>query len=167
MEVLENAVGSIFSVKQIAYLKKCIAQGKGRVIWEKEDLASALTLFSMSPRIYEFLRKKKGLPLPSPTTVRRFMAQFPVEPGLQKSVFTTLQAQGEKKSAKQKTVVLAFDEMALRQRMEYDIARDKIIGPHKYVQVSNKQILFFFLFIILPILHMCTLASASHIILIN
>lgn len=138
LEEIESSVGSIFSPKQVAYLLKCYQKdGKGRVVWEKEDLASALTLLSMSPKIYEFLRRKRGLPLPSPPTVRRYMAQFPVEPGVQYSVFEGLKTLGAKKTLQEKTVVLAYDEMMLRIRIEYDVGRDKIIGPHKYVQVND------------------------------
>ncbi len=64
---------------------------KSQAQWAKEDIVLGLTLRAVSRKAYQILRRKKLLPLPSLTTLRRHIQNFKCMPGLQHDVL-----QGEK-----------------------------------------------------------------------
>lgn len=54
--------------------------------WPKEDIASTMTLRSMSPKCYRYLKNVKGFPLPSESTFKDRAKNFTCEPGILSSV---------------------------------------------------------------------------------
>ncbi len=60
--------------------------GKKKTHWKAEDIIIGLTLRSLSRKAYDFLRRKQILPLPSLTTLQRYVRSFACKPGLQKDV---------------------------------------------------------------------------------
>nr|XP_040583490.1 uncharacterized protein LOC121132109 [Lepeophtheirus salmonis] len=53
-----------------------IAKAKSKTRWEKEDIINGLALNSLSSRTYKYIRDKKLFPLPSVTTLKRWIKDF-------------------------------------------------------------------------------------------
>jgi len=75
--------------------------------WSTEDVASAITIRSVSPKANRYLREKKNFPLPGSyliykkiiselgmSTLRKWASTFSIEPGLLKNVMILLKAKG-------------------------------------------------------------------------
>ena len=60
--------------------------GKKKTRWQAEDIVLGLTLRALSRKAYEFLRRKNILPLPSLTTLRRYIKSFECRPGIQENI---------------------------------------------------------------------------------
>ncbi|XP_077281916.1 uncharacterized protein LOC143908273 [Temnothorax americanus] len=61
-------LGKIFTPGQIRML---LNPSKKRISWSPEDIASAISLRSISPKAYRYLRNVLQIPLPGPSTLRR------------------------------------------------------------------------------------------------
>lgn len=96
------------------------------------DIAAAIPLHNAGPRMYRLLRKR-GCPLPGQTTLQRWAQRVSVNPGIinhvvpiiKKAALTTLQ----------KLCVLSFDEVKLREEVDYLKMTDTVILPKRYAQV--------------------------------
>ncbi|KAF0707287.1 Uncharacterized protein FWK35_00028172, partial [Aphis craccivora] len=93
--------------------------------WQPEDISSAITLRSISPKAYRYLREEKHFPL---------VVQFPMEPGILSDVMTLMKAKGETLDMKDKLTVVSFDETYLSRRICFDKKYEKMVGPYKCVQ---------------------------------
>lgn len=88
----------------------------------------------LSRRQYDWLRSK-GQPLPSITTLQRWLADVKLrsgvcdlQVGLLKKMLTPL-------SERERQCTVMFDEMDLMQMMQYDPQLDMVVGPHRHLQV--------------------------------
>ncbi len=63
-----------------------LLSGKKRTRWSSEDIVLGLTMRGISRRLYQFLRSKKLLPLPSLATLRQHVKDFKCLPGFQEDV---------------------------------------------------------------------------------
>jgi hypothetical protein len=99
--------------------------------WSHEDIALAVTLCSLSPKSYRFLRKQKIVPLPGESTIKEFFRNFRVPQGYLKVVGKMVQLMLEDRPAKDRVVIISFDEIYLRLRIDYDRQEDQVLGPHK------------------------------------
>ena len=59
---------------------------KSKSQWKSEDIVLGLTVRSLSHKNYQFLRKRKLLPLPGLTTLKRHIRSFTCSPGIQENV---------------------------------------------------------------------------------
>jgi hypothetical protein len=80
-EIVE-AVRKLFTPGQLKKLS-----GKRQVRWTAEDVASAISLRSVSPKAYRYLRGKCNYPLPGLSALRRWAATFQMHPGMQKLIY--------------------------------------------------------------------------------
>lgn len=79
----------------------------------------AITLYYYSPRAYNYVRKQFNLCLPHPKSISRWYASVNGEPGFISEVFTSIT--NRVKSTNYELVgILVFDEMSIRQYIEYD-----------------------------------------------
>ncbi len=65
---------------------KMFLTGSKKTHWQPEDIVVGLTLRALSRKSYEFLRRKGILPLPSLTTIRRYIRSFECKPGIQQNI---------------------------------------------------------------------------------
>lgn len=129
---IRNILKPLFSDTQInAIIKK----NKKTKVWTDEDISSALTLRSLSPRCYKYLRTKKGFPLPSVSTLNQRVQNFDCEPGLLSSVLALLKSKSEMLGNLEKISVLSLDEMSIEKQWSYDKGKDILYKPHTNVQV--------------------------------
>lgn len=103
--------------------------------WPEEDIASAMTLRSLSPKCYNYMRDVRGFPLPSVSTLNDRAKKFDCEPGLLSSVLALMKSKADTLTPAEKLTVLSFEEMGLAKQWSYDKATDTLYKPHKNVQV--------------------------------
>ncbi|XP_076062489.1 uncharacterized protein LOC143037817 [Oratosquilla oratoria] len=127
---IRNILKPLFSGTQISAL---IMKSKKVKSWTDEDIASALTLRSLSPRCYRYPRNKKGFPLPSVSTLNHRAQKFACEPGLLPSVLTLLKSKSEMLGTVEKLTVLSLDEMSIEKQWCYYKGNDVLYKPHKSV----------------------------------
>ncbi|KAK4308847.1 hypothetical protein Pmani_019481 [Petrolisthes manimaculis] len=89
--IVEDILKPMFTSTQIdALINKRVVRK-----WSDEDITSALTLRSMSSKCYEYLRKKKGMPLPCKSTLNERAKNFACEPGVLHSVLSLMKSKSE------------------------------------------------------------------------
>lgn len=129
---VENILKPLFSKTQIKVL---LDNNKNVRQWTDEDISSALTLRSLSPSCYNYLRDKKGFPLPCKSTLHNRAKHFQCEPGILSSVLSLMKAKAETLEPTEKLSVLSLDEMSLVSQWSYDRGMDRLYKPHGKVQV--------------------------------
>lgn len=132
LENLKTALTKMFSPSQITSLM----QNKPVKSWEKEDIASAISLKCVSSKAYKYLREKLSFPLPSLSTLYRWMSKLNVEPGVLYPVFQLLRDRATSMDAYQRLCVLSFDETSVSKEWTYDRANDTVYSPKRYVQCA-------------------------------
>ena len=116
------------------------------------DICSALVLWSMSTRSYEYIRKNKILPLPSRRrTLFKWLDDLACKPGMSNNFLKIVEKKIQNSSPMGKKTVLCFDEITIKNCYEYDHRNKQVYGNSKKVQVvlarglfsSWKQVIFF------------------------
>lgn len=127
-----NEVSNYFSASQM----KQILTSK-RVKWSKEDIVKGLMVYSLSRRCYQLIRKKKMIPLPSPSTLKMWVSKFHCTPGILTDVMSILKKQmTSDQNIRFRLGVLVFDEMDLKKVFEYFPLMDCVFPAIKKVQVA-------------------------------
>lgn len=130
---------SFFTEGQI----RCIVERRKWVHWSIDDYASAISLRSVSPKAYMYLRLKLNYPLPSLSTLRRqALKKFDIQEGLLLDVLAVMREKGKEFKPFEKVAVITFDEMALSPEVCFDLKIEKLVGPCKKVQVIMVRGLF-------------------------
>lgn len=100
---------------------------KKRTPWTSEEKNLALTLFYKSPAAYKFLRLQ-NINLPGPSTIRRWIGESKFLPGFSRSFFNHIQKKFENKSNIDKVCSISFDEIYIKEFLEYSKDYDFIEG---------------------------------------
>lgn len=104
--------------------------------WSQLEIVEGLILRSFSRRAFQFVRKKKLLPLPGVSTLRSWIKNFSCLPGVQSNLLQILHSKITGSSTENfGDAILSFDEMAIKSKYEYHQAQDKVYGPAKKVQL--------------------------------
>ncbi|XP_077276724.1 uncharacterized protein LOC143905279 [Temnothorax americanus] len=100
--IATNALSKVFTPGQISILMST----QNRVHWSHEDIMSAISLRSLSPKAYKYLRNVKKVPLPCLTTLHNWVAKFTVLPGILNEVLNIMSSKGHNLSTVEKITVL-------------------------------------------------------------
>lgn len=111
-------------------------EGKRVTHWQEEDICRAVALRSLSSKAYSFLRKQVSFPLPSVSTINRWVMKLDVECGVLLSVLHLLKQKALTMSEYDRVCVLSFDEMSVAQQWSYDRGTDTIHSPKSKVQCA-------------------------------
>ena len=132
-QIVRNTLSPFFSDTMIS----CFLRGKWNVVrnWSKEDIQLALTLRLLSKKTYQLLRKKKLLPLPGLSTLRKYFREFQIPEGYLDSVGHLLKLKAKTLAPRDRIVCLNFDEVYLKRDISWQQLFDKIIGPHRAANV--------------------------------
>ncbi|KAL4153780.1 hypothetical protein QTP88_001613 [Uroleucon formosanum] len=95
--------------------------------WSLNEKKLALNLYYKSPTAYKFLRSQK-VNLPGPSTIRRWIGQSKFLPGFSKLFFSHIQKKFESSDYKEKACTVCFDEMYIKEFIEYSKEFDFIEG---------------------------------------
>lgn len=101
--------------RQISRIKK----SRGSKMYEPELRIFALTLHFYSPRAYTYVRKKFNTALPHPKTICKWYKSVNGEPGFNKEALESIKTRAEQVDYPLYGALI-FDEMAIRQHIEYD-----------------------------------------------
>lgn len=117
MELLQNISGPNKNIlrRQLQKSQKVSTQR----VYEPELRSFALTLHYYSPVAYNFVRSKFNSCLPHPKTLSRWYHVVDGNPGFTQEALTALKIRSEQ-SNHPILCALIFDEMAIRQKYEYD-----------------------------------------------
>lgn len=115
-----------FLLSQLRCAKRA---AKGRR-WTIEEKIVALVLFKRSPKCYNLLRKI--VTMPSRKTLLSLLQKVPFEMGINEHVFQHIKETVS--NDQNKSCVLLFDEMDIKENVEYDAYNDRIVG---FIEASD------------------------------
>ncbi|XP_064475297.1 uncharacterized protein LOC135389170 [Ornithodoros turicata] len=112
--------------------------------WPEYFRGLALKLHFMGPRAYRFL--SRFLALPTERTLRTWLKDIHVEPGVLPEVLNRLEAKLKDLPLKDRTCMLMFDEMSIKQHLQYDRGSDVVLGfvdngQEREPQLANSALL--------------------------
>jgi len=122
-QLLEAGVLSAEQVRQAA-------TGR-RTCWGAKAVARALGLRCISKKAFAYVSNVLNLPLPSMTTLSRWIRSFTVPPGVMEAAAAVLEAAVQTMEPIQRLCVISFDEMSLDSRRCYDAAADQLLAASK------------------------------------
>ena len=101
--------------------------------WDDKEILSALQIRYFSFRAYNILQST--LPLPSISTLKRWVGKVECQPGYQDFLFDILKVKSINFDNFGKLCVISFDEMEISKRICLDPVTGNICGPYSKVQV--------------------------------
>ena len=107
-----------------------LLSGKNGRKFTDEQRQFALTVFYYSPAAYKFIRRRFKL-LPSPRTIRKWLASFDGSPGLTLQSFNTIAQKNmcsDQESSAYRLCALHVDEMEIKKQIEFDRTTGKLYG---------------------------------------
>lgn len=134
-----NALQKVFTPGQITML---MSSTNKRVKWSPEDIMSAISLRSISPKVYKYLRNVKKMPLPCLSTLQNWIAQFNVLSGILKDVINIMSIKGRNLSTSEKLTVLTFDDIYVSNKLDIEQKQQKVYGSHTTCQFIMARGLF-------------------------
>lgn len=84
---------------------------------------------------YEMVRKELKIPFPCLRRLREFASGMDMTGGVLDDVLSVLGSTAKFMSPRERVVVLGYDEMSTKETSELDKRTDKLLGPHKEMQV--------------------------------
>ena len=109
----------------MSQIRSAVKKSKGRR-WTFKDKALALSLLHSSPKTYRLLQRI--FDLPSVKTLKLAMKNIGVQPGFNNVIFEALEKKMSSQPETSKLVVLAIDEIALKEGLTYDAGLDVVEG---------------------------------------
>lgn len=136
---MRKILSKVFTEQQINML---LSPNKSKTRWSADDIDAAISLRCSSPKGYRFVKYAIKIPLPSMSTIRRWIRNFDVSPGVLKSVINIMKHKGVTMSEMEKLTVLSFDEIHLSNLIDIEREEQKVYGPYEYCQVIMARGLF-------------------------
>ena len=102
--------------------------------WSSRDKALALSLLHSSPKAYRLLHKIFSMPCVN--TLKAAMHKIQIYPGFNEQILEALKMKTSSLSQSSKMVVIAMDEMSIKEGLSYDKGRDVVEG---FVEGLNKS----------------------------
>lgn len=131
MKHYDDVLANIFTEGQI---KKLLYSEKAKKMhWSPDDIASAISLRSVSPKAYRYLRAN-NYPLPAMSTLRKWVSNFNVDQGILKNVLTLMKKKSRDLNNMERLCILSFDEIYVSNKMEIDKKQEQKVGSHKACQ---------------------------------
>ena len=106
--------------------------------YESNWLLHCLLLHIKSPKAYKHLRDTELMPLPHPSTLRRVLSGLPIQYGFAEFVFKALEEEVKGLPPQQRMGVLVFDEVKLREGIEYDRNNLHLFGFTDFGQFTEE-----------------------------
>lgn len=120
---------NFLSIESKIFVKMQILRKRNsRKSWTREEQNFALSVFYKSPSAYKFLRNSKNMNLPSLSTIRRWVGNSKCKPGFSPGIFKQLKNKANVLSEQERYCTLIFDEMKIKNYLEYSKFLDIIEG---------------------------------------
>jgi hypothetical protein len=133
MKVLPN-VRTLETILTPGQIRLLLNPSKRKIHWNADDIASAISLRSVSSKAYRYLRNH-NFPLPGLSTLRDWARCFNVDPGPLVDVMRMLKIKAKGMSEWDRLTVLSFDEIYISNKVSIDQANQQVVGPHRACQV--------------------------------
>lgn len=101
---------------------------KNRAKWSTEEKKLATNIFHKSSACYTHMRDSLGLNLPAVSTVRRWINILGLNTGINTKLMKILESKANVMEQREKESVLLFDEMSLKEHLDYNIKLDYFEG---------------------------------------
>lgn len=101
--------------------------------WTNIELCKAYSLQRLNIPLFNYLREKFSIPMPSTDDVRQFIRDIQLERGLQSTMLKILECDGQIYQDYEKLTILQVSYIKTTEVFEYDEHLDLIVGPHKYL----------------------------------
>lgn len=118
-----DALRKVFTPGQI---KMLMSSTRSHIKWSSEDITAAISLRSLSPKAYRYLRNVKKFPLPCASTLQNWIDRFSVWPGILHDVFNIMSSIGRNLTITKKLTVLTFDEVYISNKLDLERKQQKI-----------------------------------------
>ncbi|XP_064473292.1 uncharacterized protein LOC135387973 isoform X2 [Ornithodoros turicata] len=105
--------------------------------WPPHFRSFALNLHFKGPQAYRYL--SEVLALPSESSLRNWLKEVTLEPGVMPSVLEGLKTKLQGLPPKDRTCVLLFDEMSIKEHLQYDSRSDTVYGFADTGKERNSQ----------------------------
>lgn len=126
----QRILHSVFTPGQL----KILSNEKKKTKWCSEDIASAISLRSISPKAYRFVRNSMKIPLPAMSTLKNWARKFDVMPGILNDVLAIMKHKAGSLTELERMTVLTFDEFYISNDVAINRKDEEVIGPHKTCQ---------------------------------
>ena len=123
-ELPEDSFEKLFWEQQ----QKAFQSNPKGIRWHPMMVRFALHIHLRSPSTYKALRESGVMKLPSERTLRDYSNVFHPSPGFKKETFEDLRHQASKLQGTGKYVVLAFDEVSIKDDLVFDKHNGELIG---------------------------------------
>ena len=144
---LRTELSEFLSAPQLEFVvsqMRCTQRARTGRRWTVKDKSLSLSLLHSSPKTYRLW--KKIFTLPSIKTLKNVMKRIQIYPGFNDTILRALKQKTSSLGADDKLVVLAMDEMAIKEAITYDLGRDLVEGfvdgVERRQQVANHAIVF-------------------------
>lgn len=94
--------------------------------WSEDMKKFATKLYFHSPKAYRFIASV--MRVPSVRSIRRWLSNIPMSPGIIPGVISAVAKATENWTRRERACTLMFDEMSLSQMLQYDVAKDEVMG---------------------------------------
>lgn len=113
-------------IKEIVNISKYSSANSRR--YSEDWLLYCLLLHIRSPAAYNLLNHNNILPLPSPSTIRRYLSMVNMKCGLDEKFFQAFKQKLSTKAECQRHGILVFDEMAVRKSLKVNVKTMELHG---------------------------------------
>ena len=124
----------------LEFFKTQIKAGKMKLRgykWSEKDKSFAITLYNSSPKTYKLL--SSVFALPSIRTLRRTMQKIDINCGFHPNILDALKTRCASMDDKTRLCAVVYDEMAIKQHMEYNNSSDRIEGFESIASNANSK----------------------------
>lgn len=97
--------------------------------WTDDDMSKAITLRSLSPKAYRYIKEVCSFPYPSVSTLQRWASKLYVEPGILPTVLNLLNLQAKGMTKQERLCVMSIDEYSVAHEWTYDKGTDSLLQP--------------------------------------
>lgn len=101
--------------------------------WTNIELCKAFSLQRLNIPLFNYMREKFSIPMPSIKDVRKFVHNIQLVRGLQNTMLRILECDGKIHQEHEKLTILQVSYIKTAELFEYDEELDLIVGPNKYV----------------------------------
>lgn len=101
--------------------------------WTNIELCKAFSLQRLNIPLFNYLREKFSIPMPSTDDVRKFVRNIQLDRGVQSTMLKMLECDGHIYQNHEKLTILQISYIKTAEIYEYDEHLDLILGPHKYL----------------------------------
>ncbi|XP_025832034.1 uncharacterized protein LOC112904941 [Agrilus planipennis] len=137
--VLEDAA-KFLNKNQLLILKMQLVRVlKKKTEWTPSEQRFATSLYYISPKAYNFLRDEKNITLPCVGSIRQWINNLEMMTGFNDRLFSIIRDKAKGMSPDECDAVLTWDEMSIKEHLEFNSKIDFIEGLEDLGELGRKN----------------------------